>query len=86
MASKNRVNLVVVVNTEDVAIDANVHWKLRQVAEQALNSSESKDRELSDFDLKDARGTTLDLNQIVENLQLSDGAKLFLSLKVGVQG
>lgn len=86
MANKNKVDLVVVVNTEDVAVEANVHWTLGNVAQHALNKSESKNRPLSDFDLKDASGALLDTDQTVEEKQLMDGTKLFLSLKVGVQG
>jgi hypothetical protein len=84
--SPNKIPLVVVVNTEDVSVEANVNAPLQTVALHALNSSESKDRELSDFDLKDGSGNVLDLAKKVGDYGFAPGTKLFLSLKVGIQG
>jgi hypothetical protein len=78
--------LVVVVNTEDVAVEANLHAPLQTVAQHALNKSESKDRQLTDFEFKDGAGNPLDLSRKVEDYPFTSGTKLFLSLKVGVQG
>jgi hypothetical protein len=84
--SANKMPLVVVVNTEDVPVEANVNAPLQTVAQHALNGSESKDRQLSDFDFKDASGTPLDLAKKVGDYGFTPGTKLFLSLKVGIQG
>lgn len=82
----NKIPLVVVVNTEDVTVDANIHAPLQSVAQHALNSSESKDRPLSDFDFKASSGSLLDLGKKVEDYHFAPGTKLFLSLRVGIQG
>jgi hypothetical protein len=82
----NKISIVVVVNTEDVSVEANVNQPLRVVAQKALKDSESKDRPLSDLDLKDANGTKLDLDAKVGEAGVRDGAKLYLSLRVGVTG
>lgn len=82
----NKIPLVVVVNTEDVAIEANLHAPLQTVAQHALNSSGSKDRPLSDFDFKASSGEILDLGRKVEDFHFAPGTKLFLSLRVGIQG
>ena len=84
--SGNKITLVIVVNTEDVPIEANLHAPLHTVAQHALNKSESKDRQLEDFEFKDPAGNPLDLSKKVEDYRFSSGTKLFLSLKVGIQG
>lgn len=84
--SGNKIALVVVVNTEDISVDANVNAPLQTVAQHALNQSDSKDRPLSDFDLKDGGGHPLDLSKKVGDFGFTPGMKLFLSLRVGVQG
>jgi hypothetical protein len=82
----NKISIVVVVNTEDVSVSANVNQPLHVVAEHALKDSESKDRPLTDFDLKDSSGTKLDLAMKVGDAGVQDGAKLYLALRAGVTG
>jgi hypothetical protein len=82
----NKIPLVVVVNTEDVPVEANVHAPLQTVAQHALNNSESKSRPLSDFDFKSSDGTILDLGRKVEEYHFAPNTKLYLSLRVGIQG
>lgn len=84
--SGNKISLIVVVNTEDISVDANLNAPLHAVAQHALKQSDSKDRPLSDFDLKDSSGNPLDLSKKVEDFGFSPGTKLFLALKVGIQG
>jgi hypothetical protein len=81
------ISIVVVVNTEDVAVDnVNPNSPLKSVAERALNKSESKDRPLSDFDFKNADGIDLDLSKKVGEAGITDGAKLYLALRAGITG
>ena len=82
----NKISLIVVVNTEDVTVEANLHAPLQTVAQHALEKSGSKDRALSDFDFKAPNGSILDLGKKVEDYHFAAGTKLFLSLRVGVQG
>lgn len=84
--SENKIQLIVVVNTEDVPVDANVNAPLQTVAQHALNKSESKDRPLEDFEFKGPDGVPLDLSRKVGDFHFTPGTKLFLSLRVGIQG
>jgi hypothetical protein len=81
-----KISLIVVVNTEDVEVEANVNAPLHTVAQHALNKSDSKDRGLDDFDFKDGSGNLLDLSKKVEDFHFAAGTKLFLSLKAGILG
>lgn len=86
MANPN-ISVTVVVNTENVLLDnVNLNAPLQSVAQRALEKSESKDRPLSDFDLKDGNGVILDLSKKVGEAGITDGTTLFLTLKVGVTG
>lgn len=84
--ANSKISFIVVVNTEDVTVEVNENVPLHVVAQQALQRSESKDRSLGDFELKDARGTVLDQSKKVEDYGFSSPVKLFLTLRVGVQG
>ena len=86
MANQN-ISVVVVVNTEDVFLDnLNVNAPLRSLAERALATSESRDRQLADFDLKDGDGTVLDLSRKISDAGIREGTKLYLALRAGVTG
>jgi hypothetical protein len=82
----NHVNLTVVVNTVDTIVEANVNWKLRQVAERALKQTGTTGRSLNEFVLKDANGNPLEYERTVESYGLPSGAVLFLSLEAGANG
>lgn len=84
--SKNLLSLVVVVGGVPTPVQANVNAPLHTVAQHALNQSGSNGRPLSDWELKDAAGTPLDLSRKVGDLRLAAGSELFLSLAVGVNG
>lgn len=82
----NHVILTVIVNTVDTDVDANIHWKLKQVAETALSQTGTTSKDLTDWRLKDSAGNPLDFNLTVESYGLQDGAELFLSLEAGANG
>jgi hypothetical protein len=85
--SNPNISVVVVVNTEDVTVDnVNPNAPVSSLAERALNKSESKERPLSDFDLKDATGAEINLSAKVGEAGITDGAKLYLALKAGITG
>lgn len=58
---------------------------LREVLEHALNKSQHTGRPVDDWQVKVA-GITLDVNQKLSNLGLSDEVKLVVSLKTGAGG
>ena len=86
MASDKKVSVKVVVNTEDVVVEAHTEQPLHVVAGHALKNSQSSARPLSDFDLKDANGVILDQNKKGSDIGLAEGSVLYLTLKAGITG
>jgi hypothetical protein len=82
----NHVRLIVVVNTVDTEVEANIHWKLQKVAETALSQTGTTSKDLSDWRLKDSGGAPLDFNRSVESYGFESGTELFLSLDAGANG
>jgi hypothetical protein len=86
MTSKNKIQLVVVVNGVETVVDANLNAPLRTVAQHALNASGNQGRPLADWELKDERGQLLDLDRAVSTFNFAANAVLYLTLSVGVNG
>lgn len=82
----NKVNVVVVVNTEDVTISGNPNEPAHAVAQRGLAQSESSDHKLSDFEIKDANGRLIGSHEKLGAVIGAAGAKIFLTLPVGVTG
>jgi len=83
---KNHVTLTVVVNTVPTSVDANVHWKMKNVMEKAFEQTGTTSRDPSQWEFKDADGKVIDLERTVESYGLVDGATLFLTLAAGISG
>lgn len=86
MTSKNKTQLVVVVNGVETVVEANHNAPLRTVAQHALNASGNQGRPLADWELKDERGQLLDLERAVSTFNFAANAVLYLTLSVGVNG
>lgn len=80
------IHLIVIVNGQPVPVSAEPHLKLREVAEKALHETGNSGQPLDNWELRDAAGQVLNLDQTVEQCKLADGTKLFLNLKAGVGG
>ena len=86
MASKNQIQLAVVVNGVETIVEANVNAPLRTVAEHALSASGNTARPLADWEFKDERGEPLSLDRKVGSYNFAPNAVLYLTLNVGVNG
>ncbi len=86
MTSKNKTQLVVVVNGVETVVEANLNAPLRTVAQHALNASGNQGRPLADWELKDEQGQLLDLERAVSTFNFAANAVLYLTLSVGVNG
>ena len=82
----NKISLVVVVNGAETTVEANINAPIQVVAQHALNSTGDHARPLSEWELKDDQGRTLDLSRKVKDFGFADGAVLYLTLAVGVNG
>lgn len=81
-----KMDLIFIVNGVETLVDANLHAPLKAAAEKALSQTGNTGRPLEDWELRDAQGHVLDLDQKVEDFHFPTGAKLFLNLKAGVGG
>lgn len=86
MTSKNKTQLVVVVNGVETVVEANLNAPLRTVAQHALSASGNQGRPLADWEFKDEQGQLLDLDRPVSTFNFAANAVLYLTLSVGVNG
>jgi hypothetical protein len=85
-AQNQRLDLLVIVNTSETRVEANVHQPLHVVAQHALNVSGNAEYPLSEWTLTDSQGNALDLGRKVEEYGFAPLTKLFLSKEVGAGG
>lgn len=82
----NSVALIFVINGEDYPVEAKENAALMAAVEHALKTSGNQARPASEWELRDANGNLLDKNRSAKSYGLQNGAKLYLSLKVGAGG
>lgn len=82
----NKVALTFVVQGTEVVIEANGNAPLRVAAQQALKQAGDYGRALADWEVKNESGNVLNIDQKVGDLALIDGALLYMTLTVGVNG
>jgi len=81
-----KILLTIVVNGESVAVEANLNAPLHTVIPKALQESNNVGQPPENWELKDEAGNVLDGNKKIEELGLTAGVKLYLSLKAGAAG
>lgn len=87
VAEKNhKLRIVFIINGVDFSIDANVNAPLMEAVQQALAESKNTGREPDEWEVRDASGVLLEKNRTPKDLGLSEGVRLFLSLRVGAGG
>lgn len=85
-ANPNLISLTFIVNGNEVEIDnVNIHQPLKVSVQKALSLTGNSGRPLSDWQVK-YNDADLDINKKVEDLNLPDGAKIFVSLRSGKGG
>lgn len=80
------VTLIFVINGEDVEIKVNVNEPLSAARDQALAKSHNTGRPPSEWEVRDANGVVLPVEQKVKTFNFPNGTKLFLTLRVGAGG
>lgn len=86
MANKNEITLTVVVNGRPTDVTDNVRAPLKTLIPKALEQTGNQGRPLADWELRDAAGVELPLEQPIQAFNFGPGTKLFLNLKAGVGG
>lgn len=87
MAVKDqKIKIIFIINGQDFPIEANVNAPLMEAVERALAESDNKGRPPDEWEVRDASGVLLEKNRTLKDLGLHEGARLFLSLRVGAGG
>ena len=86
MPNKNQINVEVVVGGVSTAVTVNTHQKVEHLAREALKQTGHEHADLEQWQLKDADGDPVSLEQTIEEAGLDDGAKLFLNKDEGGGG
>jgi len=82
----HRIRLVFIINGVDYPVDVNVEAPLAVAVERALAESGNTGRPPDEWEVRNAAGVLLDKARTIEDLGLKNGARLFLSLRVGAGG
>lgn len=87
MAKKDqKVTLVFIINGQDYSVEANVHAPLMAAVQHVLAASDNSGRPPEEWEVRDVSGVLLENNRSPMDLGLHEGARLFLSLRVGAGG
>lgn len=81
-----KITLAFIINGQEVSIGTNVEAPLEASVRKALHDSGNTGRSFEEWEVRDASGALLDVTRKVVDLHLSDGVRLFVSLKVGAGG
>jgi hypothetical protein len=85
--SKKPFFLIFIINGEDFKVKTHVEDFLSAAVEKALvESGNTGRRDPSEWEVRDSAGVLLEMAREIKALGLEDGARLFLSLKVGAGG
>lgn len=82
----NKINLTAVVSGAPTEVTANVNAPLKTIIAEALRETGNQGQPPDKWDLKDAAGNILNPDAKIEELGLTDGMTVFLSLKAGIGG
>ena len=84
---RHDIRLIFIINGEDFPVETKVHDPLIVSVERALVlSGNTGRRDPREWEVRDSSGVLLEVDRTVKELGLKDGARLFLSLKVGAGG
>ena len=84
--SVNEIEITIIVNGQPVPIKIDVSEQIRVAVKAALERSGNTGQPFENWELRDASGQVIDFDKKIGNLDIKDGAKLFLNLKAGVGG
>ena len=79
--------LIFIINGEDFKVETKTDNLLRVAVEKALTvSGNTGRRDPSEWEVRNSAGVLLEMGREIRELELAEGARLFLSLKVGAGG
>lgn len=85
--SDHKITLIFIINGENHPVETNVNAPLLSAVERALKDSQTSGRrDPGEWEVRDANGVLLELGKKIHDLGLTDGARLFLGLRVGAGG
>ena len=80
---EHKITLIFIINGENFSVETNINAPLTAAVQRALSESGNSGRPLSEWEVRDSAGALLDMTRTVKELGLTNGARLFLSLRVG---
>lgn len=86
MPGGNKIEITVVVNGQPVVIEGNLNAPLHSIIGRALEQTGNAGQPAENWELRDAGGAQLPLDQKIEDFGFPLGVRLFLNLKAGVGG
>jgi Protein of Unknown function (DUF2604) len=78
--------LVFIINGQDFPLHADPRSPLAIAVQRVLSESGNTGRPPEEWEVRDAGGVLLETNRTPDELKLRNGARLFVSLKVGAGG
>ena len=82
----NEIDLAIVVNGQPTVVRANRNAPLRTVIARALEQTGNAGQPPENWELRDAAGASLSLDQKIGDFNFPADVRLFLNLKAGVGG
>lgn len=83
----HKITLVFIINGQDFRVEADVKARLIIAVERALlESGNTGRRDPREWEVRNSSGVLLEVDRTLAELDLKNGARLFLSLKVGAGG
>lgn len=83
---ENEIDLAIVVNGQPTVVRANKNAPLRTVIARALEQTGNAGQPPDNWELRDAAGAPLSLDQKIADFGFPADIRLFLNLKAGVGG
>jgi hypothetical protein len=81
-----KIEIIFIINGQDFSVETNINAPLISAVERALQESGNTGRPASEWELRDSNGVLLEQHRTPKELGLKNGARLFLSLRVGAGG
>ena len=82
----HKICLVFIINGVDISIEVNLDAPLIEAVQRVLEESNNTGRPPEEWEVRNVDGVLLEMNRTPKELNLQEGARLFLSLRVGAGG
>lgn len=82
----NQIDLTIVVNGQPTVVSGNKNAPLHTVVARALEQTGNAGQPPHNWELRDAAGALLPVDQKISDFNFPAGVRLFLNLKAGVGG